>query len=173
MKANLRKWTALLIGIFLYYIIHEGAHLLVALGYGVFEKVRFMGVGMQIVIREEGMNDFQLGIFCLAGVMATSIVGHLFAWQAKTICKKEHDFLRAIGYYTTMIFLLLDPIYLSLLYRFVGGGDMNGILLFGVPEGMVQLLFGCIGVLHGFYFLKKISPQYRRAFLREIREIII
>ena len=46
---NLRKWFALICAILLYYIIHEGSHIIVALCYGVFEKVKILQsmVGLQ------------------------------------------------------------------------------------------------------------------------------
>ncbi len=44
-------------------------------------------------------------------------------------------------YYITIAFLMLDPLYLILIWPLAGGGDMNGIKpLF--PEEAVRVMFG-------------------------------
>ena len=43
-STNLRKWSNLIIAIILYYIIHECSHIVVAIFYGVFEKVKILGL---------------------------------------------------------------------------------------------------------------------------------
>lgn len=42
-----------------------------------------------------------------------------------------------------MVMLLLDPLYLSILCGFFGGGDMNGISLL-VPEAMARIGYGVL-----------------------------
>ena len=37
-ETNIRKWISLIVAVLIYYVIHEGSHLLVALSYGVFKK---------------------------------------------------------------------------------------------------------------------------------------
>ena len=50
-NANLRKWSALLIAIIAYFIIHEGSHALAAMAYGAFEKIHLLGLGVQVVAK--------------------------------------------------------------------------------------------------------------------------
>lgn len=68
---NTRKWFALICAIILYYLIHEGSHVIVALLYGVFEQIRILGVGVQVVAKVELLTDIQTGIFCIVGNIAT------------------------------------------------------------------------------------------------------
>ena len=47
MSKRFRQYFGLLAAVISYYIIHEGAHLVAALYYGVFKGINFMGLGMQ------------------------------------------------------------------------------------------------------------------------------
>lgn len=129
MSKRTRQYISILAAVAAYYLIHEGAHLLYALLGGVFKKINFMGLGVQIDVYAERMTDIQLGIFCLVGAMATFCAGYLLTALAKRICCAKSKLLRAVLYYVTIAFLLLDPLYLSVLCGFFGGGDMNGIAL--------------------------------------------
>ena len=60
--------------------------------------------------------------------------------------------------------LLVDPIYLSVLCGFFGGGDMNGIILFGIPEVAARLAYAVIGVINIFVFIKCVYPKYKANF---------
>lgn len=161
---NARKWFALICAIFLYYLIHEGSHVIVALLYGVFEQIRILGVGVQVVANVERLTDIQTGIFCIVGSIATLFTAYIGVLFLPRITASKSKIFRAIGYYTTLAFLLLDPIYLSFLYRFVGGGDMNGILLFEIPEAVVQLIYGVIALVNLFLIVRKVYPAYRESF---------
>ncbi len=161
---NSRKWLSVLAAVLLYYIVHEGAHLIVALCYGVFDRVNFMGIGVQIATYSERMSDMQTAVFCAVGSIASLIAAYVLVWAAKFINKSGSKILKAMGYYTTIALLVLDPLYLTVLYRFVGGGDMNGIVLFGVPEVAVEVIFGVICVLNIFIIIKYIYPVYKKAF---------
>lgn len=56
---SIKLWAGLLAAIIIYYIIHEGVHLVIALIYGVFEKVRFSIFGIRIVIADNSLNGMR------------------------------------------------------------------------------------------------------------------
>lgn len=62
--------------------------------------------------------------------------------------------------------LLLDPLYLSVLCSFFGGGDMNGIALL-CPEWMARCLFGVLLLVNGLIFWKQVLPVYRQSFSKQ------
>ena len=163
MSKRTRQYIAILAALAAYYLVHEGAHLLYALLTGVFKQIRLMGLGVQIDVCAERMTDTQLGIFCLVGALATFCVGYLLTALAKNICCAQSKLLRAVLYYITIAFLLLDPLYLSVLYGFFGGGDMNGIALL-CPEWAARCLFGALLLVNGLVFWKRILPVYRQSF---------
>ena len=142
MKKKLRQYFCLLVGVLVYYVVHEGAHLLYALSIGSFRQINILSLGVQIEVYDYLMSSVELGIFCLVGVLASQFVGYLLLFG------RRND---GIHYYSTFVLLLLDPLYLSLLYPFVGGGDMNGIqLLF--PESISRIVFFALLCVNSYLF---------------------
>lgn len=164
LSTNSRKWFGLICAILLYYIIHEGSHVIIALLYGVFEKVRILGLGVQVVANTEILTDFQTAIFCVVGSISTLLVAYLLVLFTNKIVSNKNKIFKAICFYTTLAFLLLDPLYLAIIYKFFGGGDMNGIVLFGIPEIVIQLIYGTIAIINIFLIIKKIYPAYKKSF---------
>ena len=66
-------------------------------------------------------------------------------------------------YYITLVMLFCDPLYLSLLCSFFGGGDMNGISLL-VPAVTVRIAFAGIFIVHAIIFFKAVLPKYKLSF---------
>lgn len=163
MTKRTRQYLGVLAAIAAYYLVHEGAHFLCAILMGTFESVCFMGIGMQVVVDSEQMSASQLGVFCLAGSVSTLLVGYVLSALATKICTGSSKIVRAVFYYVTIAFLVLDPLYLSILCGFFGGGDMNGIRLL-CPEWMTRAGFGAILLANGIVFWKKVLPVYKKSF---------
>lgn len=163
MNKRIRQYIGIIFAVLFYYIIHEGAHLLIALFLGVFKEVKFMGIGMQIVIEKAGITDIQTGIFCLAGPIATFICGYILVLLCNKFCRMKSQILKTISWYTTLTMLLLDPIYLGIIYNLFGGGDMNGIALL-FPELLARVIFVIIGLMNGVIIYKYILPRYSNSF---------
>ena len=162
MSKRMRQYVGIFAAVLAYYIVHEGAHLLTALYYGVFKGINFMGLGMQIDAYTDRMTDMQLGIFCLAGAVSTLVFGWLLIALANRICKVKSRVFKSVMWYVSLAILLSDPLYLSVLCGFFGGGDMNGIkLLF--PEIAVRIVFAVIGIIHGVVIWKYLLPEYTKA----------
>ena len=149
-----------------YYSVHEGSHLLCAVLLGTFKQIRFMGIGMQIDVYAERMTDGQMALFCIAGAIATLLVGVVLAALAGKISRKKSKLLRAVMYYITIALLLLDPLYLSILCGFFGGGDMNGISLL-CPQWIARGVFAGLLIVNAWIFWKRVLPVYRESFSNE------
>ena len=160
---RIRQYIGILAALVVYYVIHEGAHLVMALIQGVFKEVKFMGLGMQIDVFRDRMTDTQLGLFCLAGAVATFLTGWILVLLCRKICAMESKVLKAVFWYVTIALLVLDPLYLSVLCGFFGGGDMNGIRLL-MPEVFARILFAIIGVIHVVVIWKYLLPKYKESF---------
>ena len=163
MNKRIRQYIGIFAAVVAYYIVHEGAHLITALYYGVFKGINLMGLGMQIDVYAERMTDIQLGIFCLAGAMSTLIFGWLLIALARKVCNAESKVFKSMMWYITLAILMIDPLYLSILCGFFGGGDMNGIKLL-LPEIAVRIIFLVIGIVHGIFIWKYLLPEYTKAF---------
>ena len=163
MTKRTRQYLGILAAIAAYYLVHEGAHFLCAILMGTFKSVHFMGIGVQIDVYSEQMSAAQLGIFCLAGSASTLLVGYVLCVLTEKICTCSSKVVRAIFYYITIAFLVLDPLYLSILCGFFGGGDMNGIQLL-CPEWTARIVFCAILVGNALVFWKKVLPIYKNSF---------
>ena len=166
MNKRVRQYIGLLSAVLAYYVLHEGAHLIYALFSGVFRQINFMGIGMQIEIVEEQMSDTELGIFCSVGAVATMLAAYVLTLTAPRICKARSKIFKACMYYITIAMLVLDPLYLSILCGFFGGGDMNGIALL-LPEWLVRAFFGTLLVINCVVFWKVVLPKYKEAFKQQ------
>ena len=165
MSKRMRQYLGILAALVSYYAVHEGAHLAYACAIGVFEKIRFLGLGIQIVTDTQCMTNTQLGIFCALGAIATLIAAYGLTLATPAICKVESKVFKACMYYITMAMLLLDPLYLSVLCGLFGGGDMNGIALL-VTEWAARAFFGALLAINGILFWKVVLPKYRSAFAK-------
>ena len=163
MSKRKRQYIGILAAVVAYYIIHEGAHLVAALLFGAFKQINFMGLGIQIDIFRERLTDSQLGWFCLAGALSTFIVAWILVLMSRKICAAQTPLFKAIMWYVTLALLLLDPLYLSVLCGFFGGGDMNGIRLL-LPEVAVRITFAIIAVVHLLVIWKCLLPKYSESF---------
>ena len=166
MNKRARQYIGLLSAVIAYYMIHEGAHLLYALIIGVFRQINFMGLGMQIDIYSEKMTQTQLGIFCILGSVATLLSAYILIVLIGKIAKISSKVFKACAYYITIAMLLIDPLYLSVLCGFFGGGDMNGIKLV-IPEVAARIIYGIILITNALVFVKIVLPKYKSAFLNE------
>ena len=163
MSKRTRQYIGLLSAVLAYYIIHEGAHLIYALITGAFKQINVMGMGVQIDIYAERITDTQLGIFCLVGSVATFVTAYILVLFTNKIGESSSKIFKACMYYITIAMLLIDPVYLSVLCGFFGGGDMNGIsLLF--PELAIRIVYGIILAINVAVFAKIVLPKYQLAF---------
>lgn len=166
MNKRARQYLGLFSAVVAHYVIHEGAHLVFALYTGTFRQIRFLGLGMQIDVYAQRMTDAQLGIFCLVGSVATALAAYGLVFGADRLLKSSSKMFKACMYYVTLALLVLDPLYLSVLCGFFGGGDMNGIALL-MPESAARVLFGGLLLAHGVLFWRVVLPKYKKAFEKE------
>lgn len=163
MSKSVRQYIGIVAALIAYYIIHEGAHLITALCMGVFKEVNFLGLGMQIDVSDTQMTDCQMAVFCLMGAAATLVTAVMLTIFAGRICSIESKLVKAIFLYTTIIMLMLDPLYLGVLCDLFGGGDMNGIQLL-IPKKYAIIFFDLLLTIGILVFIKWILPLYKKAF---------
>ena len=83
LEKSMKKWLGVFLAIISYYIVHEGIHLLLALMFGVFEKVRFVGIwGIQIVTTEGSLNGVNLALFSGLSSMVTVLIGYILVFNS-------------------------------------------------------------------------------------------
>ena len=168
MNKRVRQYVGLLSAVIAYYLIHEGAHFLYSLSIGAFKQINLMGLGMQIDIYAEKMTQTQLGVFCLLGSVTTLLTAYILITLIDKIRNISSKAIKACLYYITIAMLLIDPLYLSVLCGFFGGGDMNGIKLL-VPEVAARILYGAVLIVNVLVFVKIVLPKYKLAFADKVQ----
>ena len=163
MNKRIRQYVGLLSAVIAYYLLHEGAHLLYSLSIGAFKQINLMGLGVQIDIYAEKITQTQLGVFCLLGSITTLLAAYILIALIDKIRGISSKSIKACLYYITIAMLLIDPLYLSILCGFFGGGDMNGIKLL-VPEIAARILYGVVLIVNILVFVKIVLPKYKLAF---------
>ena len=163
MNKRARQYVGLIVAIIAYYVVHEGTHLLYALATSSFKGINFMGLGMQIDIYAEKMTQTQLGAFCLLGSISTLGVAYLLIGLIGKISQSSSETFKACAYYITIALLFIDPLYLSFLCGFFGGGDMNGISLL-IPEVVARIVYDIVFISNAIVFWKIVLPKYKLAF---------
>lgn len=57
MSKRTRQYLGVLFAIVAYYIVHEGAHLIMALYFHAFKKIHFMWLGIQVDVYRDRLTD--------------------------------------------------------------------------------------------------------------------
>lgn len=106
------------------------------------------------------ISGFKLAAFSGLSSVVTVLIGYgLFVFSPK-ILKLNSQPLKNYMYYVTFVFLLLDPVYISLLSIFVGG-DINGIALgLSIPYMTVRGIYLVIAAFNTYLVYKKLYPVY-------------
>lgn len=134
---------------------------MVALLFGVYEGIKILPIGVEILIETPlTIGGYKLAVFSGLSSIVTITIGYGLLILTPRILKINSQPLKNYLYYVTLVFLLLDPIYLSLISFFVGG-DINGITLgLNIPYGLVRAVYFAIAVYNLYLVIKKLYPVY-------------
>jgi small-conductance mechanosensitive channel len=161
MKSAVRRYLYFILAGITYLIIHEGVHIIQALIFGIYKGIKVLPLGIEVVIMQPPIIEgYKLAAFSGLSSVVTVLIGYgLFAFAPK-ILKLDKQSIKNYLYYVTFLFLLLDPVYISLL-SFIVGGDINGIALgLDIPYMIVRCIYFVIAVINAYIIHKKIYPAY-------------
>lgn len=161
MKSSVRKYLYFLSAVITYMIIHEGVHVILAKIFGVYQGIRILPLGIEVEITQPlTIAGLRLASFSGLSSITTILIGYvLFLLRSKLLLLKSQKIKNYI-YYVTFVFLLLDPVYVSIFSFFVGG-DINGIALgLNIPYMAIRGVYLIIAVLSGYLVYKKLYPTY-------------
>ena len=160
-RTSASRYFYTILGGLTHLFVHEGVHIVVALLFGVYEGVKILPIGIEVLIEEPlTIGGYKLAVFSGLSSILTIVIGYGLLMLAPRILKINSQPLKKYLYYVTLVFLLLDPIYLSLISFFVGG-DINGITLgLNIPYGLVRAVYFAIAVYNLYLVIKKLYPVY-------------
>ena len=129
MEKYIRKYSYFLLAGITYLIIHEGVHIILAQIFGIYEGIRLHPLGVEVLITQPlKIEGFKLAMFSGLSSVITVLIGYILFLYSPKILKSKNQPVKNYLYYVTFVFLLLDPIYISML-SFVVGGDIGSATL--------------------------------------------
>ncbi len=137
----------------LQHTVHESTHYLAALLLGEpVTEFRFLTNGLltsQVIYATpvaERVGAHWL-IIAWSPAVLTTIIGYaLYASRHRWLT--DITWLNAGFWFATVYFLVVDPLYLSILAPFVGGGDVAAVAAVGWPRWPIHLLAGLLLVIN-------------------------
>ena len=167
MRKAYREYGFSLLAGAVYLLLHEGTHVLQALAHGIFQGFHFNALGVEVLITEPlTIGGWQLACFSGLSSVVTVGVGYLLTALMPSIFTLNSRFAKSCLYYITVVFLLLDPLYISLFSFFVGG-DINGIAVgLNLPYMPIRIFFALPLALNLLLVIKKIYPQYTQNYIK-------
>lgn len=161
MKSSVRKYLYCLSAGLTYMIIHEGIHIIIAKSFGVYEVVKILPLGIEVEITQTlTIHGIRLALFSGLSSFTTTAIGYILFLLTPKVLSLKNQQIKNYIYYVALVFLLLDPLYISVLSFFVGG-DINGIALgLNLPYMGIRGVFIIIAALNGYLVYKKLYPSY-------------
>ena len=161
MKRVLRRYLYFILAGIKYLIIHEGGHIIQAKILGIYKGIRLLPLGIEVlIIQPPTIEGFTLAAFSGLSSVVTVVIGYILFIFSPRILKLKKQPVKNYLYYVTFIFLLLDPLYISLLSFYVGG-DINGIAVgLNLPYFAIRSIYFVILVFNVYLVYKKLYPAY-------------
>jgi hypothetical protein len=149
----MKKWIYFLVAWFLYMIIHEGVHAFTALIEGEFKTILVHWYGPEVVYKSqvsERMPGIKWTLISGLSGIITVLSGYILFGMKNRIYAIKNTDLKGILYLVTIAFLLIDPLYFSILTSLIGGGgDVTGIAVgLGTHKWIIQVFFGIVFIIN-------------------------
>ena len=157
-----KKYFSLLLAILIFMVIHEGIHAVLALLFDEYQAFQVHSYGLEVIYRTPIADraGIKWGFIAGSSNIFTLAVGYvLFCYREKTSLLRN-PFLRLLSYWSTLVFLLLDPLNLSIM-PFFFGGDIGGIVRgFGFNKHSVQAVFLAVLLINRELIIHRIFPLF-------------
>lgn len=157
MNRFMKKYIYSILAGITYVIIHEGVHIIQALIFSIYKDIKLLPLGIEVeILQPLTIEGFKLASFSGLSSVVTVLIGYVLFIFSPKILKFNNQSVKNYIYYVTFVFLLVDPIYISLLSFFVGG-DINGIVLgLNTSYMIVRAVYLVIAVINIYLVYKKL-----------------
>lgn len=156
-------------------VMHEGTHALVASAYGEYQAFHVRPFGLEVTYVTPVHERHGLEWAWIAGLpsVVTLLIGYLLFSARGRIASFRQPVLRHLGYYAIVLFLLADPLNLSI-GSLIYGGDAPGVAVgLSVSLLAVQAFFLVTLLVNRELIVRKLFPLFdihtRHPLFRPIR----
>jgi hypothetical protein len=158
----MKKTGYLLLTLIIFIAMHEGLHAIVAAFYGEFEAFNIRPYGFEVTFETpvEQREGAHWAIISGLPNLFTIMLGYSFFAGRNFFAAHKIAYIRNLGYFFTVIFMLLDPFNLSVI-PFFFGGDAYGIS-FGlqIPVLAIQVVGLIILILNRELCARFLLPAF-------------
>ncbi|MFN3979070.1 MAG: hypothetical protein ACK4SA_01640 [Caldilinea sp.] len=158
----MKRWLAFLLAAGIFLAVHEGLHALTAILYGEYRMFHIRPIGFEVEFRTpvEEREGVHWAVMSGTSNLVTVLIGYLLLGFGAKFTRLDNAFLKGVLFYATIIFLLADPLNLSI-GPFLYGGDANGIAGgLGVNRLMIQVIFLAVFMLNRELIARRVLPTY-------------
>ena len=144
-----------------YLFLHHAAHFVAATRLGVFHELIISPTCIKVVLTPgTSFAGWRLALYSGLGSTLTISLGYLLFSLRRKILLMRRRAMKHYLYFLTMIFLLVDPLYIAVL-SFVFCGDICGIAAgLGITCAFVRVLYGAVGSLNVYLVCSRLQPAY-------------
>ena len=158
----MRQYLAFVLAVAVVASVHEGAHALMAVAFGEYGKFHIRPFGLEVeystpVANRAGVKwAFISGTSCIV----TLLLGYVLLAIRKRIARLGSKYIKLGVYYLTFLFLVVDPLSMSI-GPFVFGGDIGGLVAaFHVNRYLVQTPFLILLLVNRELIAQRLLPDY-------------
>lgn len=158
----MKKILTIVLSVLIFAFVHEGLHVLVGIAIGEFDSFRIRPIGFEVTVRTpvEQRHGIQWAFFSGVSNLVTILLGYLLLPFVNAFARMQVAMIRNTAYYSTLFFLLLDPLNLSV-GPFLYGGDIHGIAVgLGVHPYWLQLFFLLVFLINRELVAQVLLPSY-------------
>jgi hypothetical protein len=156
------KYLVLITAIVVFAFVHEGIHALLAMIFGEYQSFRVHPYGLEVIYKTVVAEREGIKWGFISGIsnISTLFLGYcLFLIRTKA-GSLQSRFLRNLGYWTTIFFMLGDPFNLSI-GPFIYGGDIGGLVAgFGISKYLLQGFFFMLLLFNRELIAQGLLPVY-------------
>lgn len=158
----MKRWLTFLLAVMIYLTVHEGMHALTAMLHGEYDALIIRAILFPEVLYKtpvEERSGIHWAFISGASNLVTILVGYLLLASGDRLAGLRGPF-RSIFFYLTLIFLLADPLNLSL-GPFFYGGDADGIAVgLGINRYLIQMVFLVVLLVNRELVAQRLFPMY-------------
>lgn len=158
----MKKLLLILLAVLLYAFIHEGLHAVAASLFGEYEAFHIHPYGLEVTFNTPvpERHGFQWTVISGLPNLVTILIGYLLYTERRNLAGLSSTFLRSLAFFGTLIFMLFDPLNLSII-PFLFGGDVNGIAEgTGLPVLLIQAVGLVLLLINRELIAQRLLPVY-------------
>jgi hypothetical protein len=158
----MRNLTTFLLAFLIYTVIHEGAHALTAMALDEYEAfhVRLFGLEVTFKTPVEERTGFKWTLISGTGNIVTIALGYCLYAIRHRLAASRSRFVAGLGFWLSVLFLVVDPLNLSI-GPLIYGGDATGIAIgLNVSRWLIQGVSLAIFLVNREITAQRLLPSF-------------